>query len=257
MTARRVEDRAASPRHWMPARAEMPLPNAQPIQRRRPVLSWNRRPKFELRLSYNITNLIDFSDDKFAMLGGEPYSEHAIEESTTPLWIKIGTTNQFYLPPQWWSRRHVRARSASAGKSGCRRMSYVRNSPLNGLPSGRGSRLANEGVLYIATIFFISNGIGAFSIIDRVIYGQWEGKPPELISPDFKFTFHTFFSLYLLVGRPQSKSSPVQSIYSALGRDHSTDFGRLVCGSKRDCHARNGIFFRRAWRNWPCRNHRW
>src|SRR4029077_20295588 len=44
-------------------------------------------------------------------------------------------------------------------------------------------------VLYVVKIFFLLNGMAAFGIIDRALYGDWEGKSGSSISPILNLMF--------------------------------------------------------------------
>ena len=68
-------------------------------------------------------------------------------------------------------------------------MSYVSNPRSNTLLSRYGSRAKDNRALYLAKVFFLLSGIGAFGFIDRAIYGEWEGKAGSSISRVLNLTF--------------------------------------------------------------------
>jgi exopolysaccharide production protein ExoQ len=61
-------------------------------------------------------------------------------------------------------------------------MPYVTNLRSHRLPPRYGARAAYNNVLYVVKIFFLLNGMAAFGIIDRALYGDWEGKSGSSIS---------------------------------------------------------------------------
>jgi hypothetical protein len=81
----------------MPARAEMPLPNMPSLFNVADQCCLETAGQNETRLSYNITDFDDFSDDKFAMLGGEPYSNMLIKRALRPSGSRSGQrTNSIF-----------------------------------------------------------------------------------------------------------------------------------------------------------------
>src|ERR1700733_3937857 len=61
-------------------------------------------------------------------------------------------------------------------------MSYLGNLRSNTLTSRYKRRGEYNNALYSAKIFFLLSGVGALGIIDRILYGEWEGKSGSSIS---------------------------------------------------------------------------
>ena len=61
-------------------------------------------------------------------------------------------------------------------------MSYLGNLRSNTLSSRYKRRGEYNNALYLAKIFFLLSGVGALGIIDRILYGEWEGKSGSSIS---------------------------------------------------------------------------
>jgi exopolysaccharide production protein ExoQ len=68
-------------------------------------------------------------------------------------------------------------------------MSSVRNPRANTLPARCTPRAEYSNALYLAKIFFLLGGVGSFGFVDRVLYGEWEGKSGSGISRILNLTF--------------------------------------------------------------------